>query len=189
MGFSRQEFWSGLPCPPARGLLNPGIEPPSLRSPALAGGFFTSSAPWEARQSPLAIIILYNQHKKNPDNKHLLTFIYPWVGGFPAGLRASLILLLGPGLTQHLLLLVKTDGSGRKPQSTFLGFGHTMSASVSLDERNVQAGQGRAECKHLQMTLSHPGKASREPELPPAMEIAAASSPALQSTLRTLLGP
>ena len=41
MGFSRQEFWSGLPCPPRGDLPNPGIE---LMSPALSGGFFTTSA-------------------------------------------------------------------------------------------------------------------------------------------------
>ena len=48
MGFSRQEYWSGLPCPPPRNLPNPGIEPTSLMSPALAGRFFTTSATWEA---------------------------------------------------------------------------------------------------------------------------------------------
>ena len=32
MGFSRQEYWSGLPCPPPGDLLNPGIEPESLMS-------------------------------------------------------------------------------------------------------------------------------------------------------------
>ena len=49
MGFSRQEYWSGLPCPPPGDLPNPGIEPASLTSPALAGGFFTGRATWEAR--------------------------------------------------------------------------------------------------------------------------------------------
>ncbi|ELR63021.1 hypothetical protein M91_07536, partial [Bos mutus] len=44
MGFSRQEYWSGLPCPPPGDLLDSGIEPKSLMSPALAGGFFTTSA-------------------------------------------------------------------------------------------------------------------------------------------------
>ena len=48
MGFSRQEYWSGLLCPPAGDLLHQGIEPQSLMSPALAGGFFTTSATWEA---------------------------------------------------------------------------------------------------------------------------------------------
>ena len=37
MGFSRQEYWSGLPYPPPGDLPNPGIEPASLMSPALAG--------------------------------------------------------------------------------------------------------------------------------------------------------
>ena len=49
MGFSRQEYWSGLPFPPPGHLPNPGIEPMSLMSPALAGRFFTTSAIWEAR--------------------------------------------------------------------------------------------------------------------------------------------
>ena len=40
--FSRQEYWSGLPFPPPWGLPNPRIEPTSLASPALAGGFFTT---------------------------------------------------------------------------------------------------------------------------------------------------
>ena len=44
MGFSRQEYWSGLHCPPPGDLPNAGIEPASLISPALAGGFFTTSA-------------------------------------------------------------------------------------------------------------------------------------------------
>ena len=48
MGFSRKEYWSGLPCPPPENLSDPGIEPTSLASPALAGGFFTTSASWEA---------------------------------------------------------------------------------------------------------------------------------------------
>ena len=48
MGFSRQEHWSGWPCPPPGDLPDPGIEPVSLKSPALAGGFFTTSATWEA---------------------------------------------------------------------------------------------------------------------------------------------
>ena len=40
--FPRQEYWSGLPFPPPGDRPNPGIEPVSLTSPALAGGFFTT---------------------------------------------------------------------------------------------------------------------------------------------------
>ena len=44
MGSSRQEYWSGLPCPPPGDLPHPGIETVSLRSPAPTAGFFTTSA-------------------------------------------------------------------------------------------------------------------------------------------------
>ena len=49
MGFSRQEYWSGLPCPlqgifPTQGLKARLL---SLHSPALAGKFFTTNATWE----------------------------------------------------------------------------------------------------------------------------------------------
>ena len=46
MGFSRQENWSRLSFPPPGDLPDPGIEPVSSVSPALAGGFFTTRATW-----------------------------------------------------------------------------------------------------------------------------------------------
>ena len=49
MEFSRQEYWSGLPCPPPANLSDPGMEPTSPTSPALAGGFFTTSPTWDAQ--------------------------------------------------------------------------------------------------------------------------------------------
>ena len=48
MWFSRQEYWNGLSHPPSGGLPHPGIKSTSLMSPALAGGFLTTSATWEA---------------------------------------------------------------------------------------------------------------------------------------------
>ena len=48
MRFSRQEYWNGLSFPSPGDLPNPGIKPESLGSPALAGGFFTTSTAWEA---------------------------------------------------------------------------------------------------------------------------------------------
>ena len=44
IGFSRQDYWSGLPCSPPGDLPDPGIKPLSLMCPALAGGFFTTGA-------------------------------------------------------------------------------------------------------------------------------------------------
>ena len=73
MGFSRQEDWSGVPCPPPGDLPKAGIEPPPLTSPALAGSFFTTSTTWEAHgvltlnakyllfySWPQFILIIYN---------------------------------------------------------------------------------------------------------------------------------
>ena len=51
IGFSWQEYWSGLPCPSPGDLSGPGIEPSSPMSPTLADGFFTTSATWEAHVS------------------------------------------------------------------------------------------------------------------------------------------
>ena len=48
MGFSRQGYWSGLPWPPPGDLPDLGIRLKSLISPALAGGFFTTSTTWKA---------------------------------------------------------------------------------------------------------------------------------------------
>ena len=52
MGFSRQEYLSGLLFPPPGYLANPGTEPASLMSPTLAGGFFATSATWEDFEQP-----------------------------------------------------------------------------------------------------------------------------------------
>ena len=49
MGFSRQEYWSGLPYLPPWNRSHPGSEPMSPTSPALAGKFCTSSTTWAAR--------------------------------------------------------------------------------------------------------------------------------------------
>ena len=42
MGFSRQEYWSGLPFPPPGCLPDPGVEPVSPAAPALQADFFTT---------------------------------------------------------------------------------------------------------------------------------------------------
>ena len=47
MGFSRQEYWSGLPFPSPGDLPDPGIKP---TSPALAGGFFIVEPPGKPKE-------------------------------------------------------------------------------------------------------------------------------------------
>ena len=69
MGFSKQEYWSGLPCPPPGDLLDPGTEPTSRRLPAMAGRFFTISATWEAL---FYVLVPPNKGEKHGDNKAAL---------------------------------------------------------------------------------------------------------------------
>ena len=49
MGFSKQEYWSGLPFPSPGDLPDPGIRSTCLMYPSLAGMFFTTNATWEAQ--------------------------------------------------------------------------------------------------------------------------------------------
>ena len=80
VGFSRQEYWSGLPCPP------PGIFPTQGSNPHLfffffmspAGGLFTTSATWEA-QDPSLQRIYSTSHSvfKSSQNHIYPTYIVP----------------------------------------------------------------------------------------------------------------
>ena len=74
MEFSRQDYWSGLPFPMLGDLPDPGIEPTFLESHAVAGGFLTISATWEAHSlhlfyiSPLEALVVFsgrNREKKS----------------------------------------------------------------------------------------------------------------------------
>ena len=56
MGFCRQEYWSGLPFPTPGDLLNPGVKPESLSSPALAGGLFTTSTTWKSESEGCSVV-------------------------------------------------------------------------------------------------------------------------------------
>ena len=62
MDFSRQEYWSGLPCPPLGDLSDPGIEPLSLTSSALAAGFLTTGSIWDTLFSPRVVAIPLLSH-------------------------------------------------------------------------------------------------------------------------------
>ena len=64
MGFSRQEYWNGLPFPSPGHLPHPGMQPVSLTSPALAGGFLTSSASWEAQATVDPTLLRKIQERK-----------------------------------------------------------------------------------------------------------------------------
>ena len=55
VGFSRQEYWTGLPFRPPGDLSNSRIKPVSFMSPALTDMFFTTSTTWEAQRLYLSI--------------------------------------------------------------------------------------------------------------------------------------
>ena len=59
MGFSRQEYWRGFPFPPPGDLPDPGIKPMSFKSPALGGGFFTTSTTWEAHWTTIKLLCYF----------------------------------------------------------------------------------------------------------------------------------
>ena len=59
MGFSRQEYWSGLTCTPPRDHPDLGIKPVPLTYLALAGGFFPISATWEAPWEPYVSLLFW----------------------------------------------------------------------------------------------------------------------------------
>ena len=77
LGFPRQEYWSGSPFPPPRDLPDPGIEPMSLTSPALADGFFTTSATWEAFYTNIWGSSFYSC-LDNPHRQRSLVGYSPW---------------------------------------------------------------------------------------------------------------
>ena len=55
-GFSRQEYWSGLPSPPPEDLPNPGTEPAFPMAPALGGEFFTDKSQGKPKQQQMLYI-------------------------------------------------------------------------------------------------------------------------------------
>ena len=82
MGFPRREYWSGLPVASPRGLPSPGTEPTSL-SPALAGGFFTTRATWEAKPKCTTSV------RFSSVAQSCLTLATPWTAACQASLSIT----------------------------------------------------------------------------------------------------
>ena len=109
MGFSRQEHWSRLPCPPSGHLPYQETEPMSLMSPALAGGFFTNSATWKVCVCVYIYIYIYicvyvYTHTYLLSNfLHLTPSLYLWFSfSFCLLHTASMILHPWPGIEPML---------------------------------------------------------------------------------------
>ena len=87
MGFTRQEYWSGFPCPPPVDFPNLGIEPTSLMSPALAGRFFTTSTFWETPYLGMNDGICVFPEVVSPSASWACTFSRTESWGQPGGCR------------------------------------------------------------------------------------------------------
>ena len=73
MGISRQEYWSGLPCPSPGDLPDPGIKPASLKCPALAG--YLPQAPLGKSEIGLLLLLLSRFRSQSNENVTLLSSI------------------------------------------------------------------------------------------------------------------
>ena len=80
MGFPRQQYWSGLPCPPPGDPPDPGTEPSSLASLALAGGFFTIAPPGKLGLVMRKQSVEDRERKNNTDTESRLQT--PFLGHF-----------------------------------------------------------------------------------------------------------
>ena len=103
-GFSRQEYWSGLPCPPPRGLPNPRIKP---RSPPLHTDSLLSEPPWKPKDTRVGSLSLlqgiFPTQGSNPSLPCCRRILYQLSHqGSPRILVGSLSLLQGIFPTQEL---------------------------------------------------------------------------------------
>ena len=95
VGFSRQEYWGGLACPPPGNLPNPVIEPTSLRSPTLADRFFTTSATWETHilyvymYISLYIFFIHSSVHEHLDCFHVLVIVWGNTAAMNIGVLVS----------------------------------------------------------------------------------------------------
>ena len=141
MGFPRQEYWSGLLFPPSGDLPDPVIK---FASPALAGGFFTTNATWEAQRASLSFSSSFVSDSANP-----------WTVACQASLSFTLsrsllklvsIESLMPSnhlilCCPHLLLLSIFQASGFFPMSQFFASGSQStgaSASAPILPMDIQ---------------------------------------------------
>ena len=94
LGFSRQEYWNGLPCPSPGDRPDPGIKSTSLATPALAGEFFTTSTNW------IYIYTHIHTHTHTHTHTHICFFNFSIIGYYtilnivPCAIIRSLLLIL-----------------------------------------------------------------------------------------------
>ena len=78
MGFSGQRYWSGLPFPPPGDFSDPGTEPTSLMSPALAGRFLNTSATWDSACCCRCKVTSVVSNSVQPQRRQPIRLPRPW---------------------------------------------------------------------------------------------------------------
>ena len=106
MRFSRQEDWSGLPCPSPGYLPNPGMKSLSLTSPLSARGFFTTSTTWEAPFSNLYTYGLFIAQSFS----HVQLFVTPWTSAHLSSLSFT--------ISWSLVELMSTEVDDKRDENT-----------------------------------------------------------------------
>ena len=126
MKFSRQEYWSGLPFSPGD-LANPGIEPASLASPALTGGFFTTSTTWKAQAHNKLLLLFFPKQSRFMEWDCFLKSLCTYGGPMGQSLK---------GMATHSSTLAWkipwTEEPGRLQSMGSLRVGHDWATSLSL---------------------------------------------------------
>ena len=142
MGCSRQEYWSSLPCPPPWDLPHPGIEPASLTSSALAGGFLIASATWET-----LLLVLRSVHT-GLALQSAGTWLFVSRG---TGLRVgSSAVVISTSLTSTSSHLGCESSTGRRQSRDFFFFFFFLPPSVLNSSRKPLITQGPfQECLYL----------------------------------------
>ena len=110
--------WSGLPCPSPEDLPHPGVEPPSLVSPALAGWFFTTMPPEKPYCVGYKYMYKYIHVLCNKRERFILRNQLTWWG------LANLMFqgrCAGWKHAEELVLKFESEGNW-KPKSFFLGY-------------------------------------------------------------------
>ena len=107
-GFSRQEYWSGLPCPPPRNLPNPGIEPtsPTLYTDSLPSELPEKpSPPSEFSGSQSFHSNIKDHHNKYDDNEK----VWNLVGNYQNGRRMKWPNAAGKTVPVNLFIVIATN--------------------------------------------------------------------------------
>ena len=166
MGFSKQGYWSRLPCSPPGDLLDSGMEPRSLMSPALAGGSFTTRTTREAQATMQAAVKMwcftFEAKLKTRLTDLPITFCYYHIWVWVLSYRQEEILsdILGAGDTGDLGLILGGEDPLEKGMATHpsvltwrIPWTEEPGGLLSVGSKRVCANSQSSNCQQIQLWL------------------------------------